>query len=74
VIVAPPNGGSGDGGAGSWGIGDGLDDGLRILAWVCGALIVALAVALPFLVIGGFGAGAARALRRRRREQALDAV
>jgi hypothetical protein len=74
VSVNPKNGSSDDGGAGSWGIGDGLDDALRILAWTVAALIVCLAVALPFLVIGGLGAGAARALRRRRREQALDAV
>ena len=74
VSVNPKSGSSGGGGAGSWGIGDGLDDALRILAWTLAALIVCLAVALPFLVLGGVGAGAARALRRRRREQALDAV
>jgi hypothetical protein len=72
-VTVNPRGSTG-GGAGAWGIDDALDDGLRILAWVCGALIVALAVALPFLVLGGFGAGAARVLRRRRREHALDAV
>jgi hypothetical protein len=66
--------GSVGGGAGEWGVGDGLDDGLRILTWLGGALIVALAVSLPFILLGGLGTGAARALRRRRRESALDAV
>jgi hypothetical protein len=35
---------------------------------------VALAVALPVALVGGAGALGARALRRRRREAALDVV
>jgi len=67
VNVNAEEGGSG----GGWGIGDGLDDALRILAWAAAALIVALAVALPVLILGGFAGAAARVLRRRRRETAL---
>jgi len=72
VNVNPEEGSSGDGGG--WGVGDGFDDALHILAWTAAALIVALAVALPLLVLGGLAGGAARVLRRRRRESTLDAV
>lgn len=74
VSVNPRESAGGDGGAGGWGIGDGLDDGLRILAWSAGALIVILAVALPFLVLGGFAGAGTRLVRRRRREHALDSI
>jgi hypothetical protein len=61
-------------GGGSWTPRDALRDAVRILAVALGVALVALAVAVPFLLVGLPAWGAARASRRRRREHALDAI
>ncbi len=66
--------GSGGGGGGDFGPGDAARDAVRILGAVAGGLVVALAVLLPVAIAGGGLWLVARAVRRRRRERALDAV
>jgi hypothetical protein len=64
-------GSSGDGGA--WTPGDAVGDAVRVLEVFAGVAVVGVAVLAPFALLG-FGAGfAARGVRRRRREQALEA-
>jgi hypothetical protein len=59
-------------GAGTWTPRDALHDAGRVLEVVAGVLLVGLAVLVPLAVLAGAGALAARLLRRRRRETALD--
>ncbi len=61
-----------DGGA--WGPGDAARDALRVLEVLGGVLLIALAVAAPFALLGGLAALAGHAVRRRRREGALGAA
>lgn len=66
--------GSGSGSGAGWGLDDALRDALRILAVTLGVLLVALAVALPVALVAAALGLPARAVRRRRRQSALDAV
>jgi len=59
-------------GDGTWTPGDALADALRVLEVALGVLLIALAVAIPLALVGGFGWLAARVAVRRRRERALD--
>ena len=54
--------------------GDALRDAGRALEVAAGVAILALAVGLPVALLGGVGLATAGALRRRRREAALDVV
>jgi Domain of unknown function (DUF4349) len=54
--------------------GDALRDAGRALEVAAGVAILALAVGLPLALLGGVGFATAGALRRRRREAALDVV
>ena len=58
----------------SWTPGDAAGDALRVLEVVAGVAVIALAVALPFLVVAVLAGLALRTGRRRRREHALDAL
>jgi hypothetical protein len=60
--------------AGSWDPGDAARDALRVLEVGAGVALVGLSVLVPLALIGGAGAFAAGAWRRRRREAALDAA
>jgi hypothetical protein len=64
------------GGAGTphhpWTPGDALHDAGRVLEVAAGVALVALAVAVPFALLGGLAWLAARTLGRRRRERLLD--
>lgn len=60
-----------DDGAGGWTPDDALGDAGRVLEVSLGVLVVALAVALPVGLVFALVTVAARAARRRRREQAL---
>ena len=68
------SGGVGAGGDdGTWTPADALDDAVRVLEVFAGIAVVGAAVLAPFALLG-LGAGfAARGMRRRRREQALEA-
>ena len=57
---------------GHWSPGDAAGDALRVLEVVAGVALVALAIALPLGLLGVAIALAARLLRRRGRERALD--
>ncbi len=57
-----------------WTPGDAWRDARRGLEVAAGVLVIALAFALPLALLGGIGALGAGALRRRRREHALDAA
>jgi Domain of unknown function (DUF4349) len=57
-----------------WTPGDAANDALRVLEVIAGVALIVLAVALPLALLAALGAVAARWSRRRRREQALDAV
>jgi hypothetical protein len=57
-----------------WTPGDAARDALRVLEVAAGVTLIALAAALPLALLGAAAALAARWTRRRRREQALDAV
>jgi hypothetical protein len=57
-----------------WTPADAWHDARRGLEIAAGVLIIALAVALPLAIVGGAGALGAAAIRRRRREAALDVV
>ncbi len=60
------------GASGPWTPSDALHDAARILEVAAGVLLVALALLIPFAVVGLTGGLALRGLRRRRREQALQ--
>jgi hypothetical protein len=57
-----------------WTPGDAAKDALRVLEVAAGVALIVLAAALPLALLGALGALATRWSRRRRREQALDAV
>ncbi|HEU4978328.1 MAG TPA: DUF4349 domain-containing protein, partial [Solirubrobacteraceae bacterium] len=57
-----------------WSPGDALHDAGRVLEVAAGAALVGGAALLPLALLATAAALAARSLRRRRREQALDAV
>jgi len=57
-----------------WTPGDAAGDALRVLEVAAGVALIGLAAALPLALLGALGAIATRWSRRRRREQALDAV
>jgi uncharacterized protein DUF4349 len=57
-----------------WTPADAWHDARRGLEIAAGVLIIVLAVALPLATVGGAGALGAAAIRRRRREAALDVV
>jgi hypothetical protein len=59
---------------GAWTPADAWNDALRVLEVIAGIALIALAIALPLLLVGALAALALRILRRRRREHALDAV
>jgi hypothetical protein len=74
VTIEPGTSSGGVGGAsdGKWTPGDALDDAVRVLEVFAGVALVGVAVLAPFALLG-LGAGfAARGVRRRRREQALE--
>ena len=58
---------------GSWSLGDAATDAWHALRAILGGLLVVLAVALPFGLIGAAGSAVYAARRRRARERALDA-
>jgi hypothetical protein len=59
---------------GSWSPGDAANDALRVLEVVVGVALIALAIAIPLVLVVLIGWLAARFTRRRRREHALDAL
>jgi hypothetical protein len=59
---------------GSFGIGDAAHDALRVLEVAAGIVVIAAAALLPVALLGALACPLTRAVRRRRREQALDAV
>jgi hypothetical protein len=68
--VDAKGGGGGDGGP--WSPGDAARDALRVLEVMAGVTVIALAIAVPLALLGLAVARAARSLRRRGRERALD--
>ncbi len=60
------------GGGGSWSIGDAFHDAGRVLTVMAGILLISLAVLVPIGLIGGLAWLTARAVIRRRREDALE--
>ena len=58
---------------GAWTPGDAIDDAGRILEVATGVVVVTAAALLPVAILGLLAGLAARAVRRRRREAALDA-
>jgi hypothetical protein len=73
VSIRAEQGGEDDG-AGTFTPGRALDDAGRVLAVALGVAIIAAAALLPFAVLAAIAWPLARALTRRRREQALDAA
>jgi hypothetical protein len=59
---------------GSWSPGDAAHDALRVLEVAAGVALIGLAVLVPLGVLGTAGGLAAGAVRRRRREAALNAA
>jgi hypothetical protein len=59
---------------GSWDPGDAAHDALRVLEVAAGVALIGLAVLIPLAALGTAGGLAAGALRRRRREAALNAA
>jgi Domain of unknown function (DUF4349) len=59
---------------GAWTPGDALDDAGRILEVATGVVVVTAAALLPVAILGLLAGLAARTVRRRRREAALDAT
>lgn len=59
-------------GGGGFTIGNAAHDAGRVLTVAAGAALIALAVLVPLALLGALGWWVAGALRRRRREQALD--
>lgn len=74
VTVETGDGASGGTGGGPWTPKDALGDAVRILELVAGGLLIVLALALPVAFVGAGAMFAGRLLRRRRREQTLDAI
>ena len=74
AVTVEAKDGSGSGAGVGWGLDDALRDALRILAVTLGVLLVALAVALPVALVAAALGLPTRAVRRRRRRSALDAV
>jgi hypothetical protein len=75
VTIEP---GSASGGAGAssdsqWTPGDALDDAVRVLEVFAGIGVVGIAVLAPFALLGLSAGFVSRGVRRRRREQALEA-
>jgi hypothetical protein len=70
VTLATARGASGTGG--TWTPGDAFGDAVRVLEVIAGVAVIALAVALPLLVVWLLGWLARRGVARRRRERALD--
>jgi hypothetical protein len=68
--VATPSKGSG----GGFTFGKAAHDAGRVLTVAAGVALIGLAALVPILLIGALGWWAASAVRRRRREQALDVV
>jgi hypothetical protein len=60
------------GGGGRWSPGDAAGDALRVLEVTAGVAVIALAIAVPLVLLGLAVALAARMLRRREREPALE--
>jgi hypothetical protein len=73
AVTVSADGGSSSGG-GSFTPGDAAHDAVKILGAVAGGLVVALAILLPALLVGGALWLGVRTARRRGRERALDAV
>ena len=59
---------------GSWTPGDAAHDALRVLEVIAGIALIAAAIAIPLALLGLLAATGLRFTRRRRREQALDAI
>jgi hypothetical protein len=72
TVSAPRRGAAAPGGDDHWTPADAWRDARRALELATGVAIVALALGLPLALLGGALAFAAGALRRRRREAALD--
>ena len=68
-IEGTPSGGQADDG---WTLGDAADDALSALKTIAGVLLVAGAILLPIAILAALIAAIVIALRRRRRERALD--
>jgi hypothetical protein len=62
----------GPGGDDTWNIGDAWKDARRVLEVAAGIAIMALAIAIPFGLLGAAGGFGGRRALRRRRERALD--
>ena len=62
----------GDGGSGSWSLGDAADDALDVLRTIAGVGLVSLAVLAPLGLLAAIAWLIARGAARRRRERALD--
>jgi uncharacterized protein DUF4349 len=60
------------GGGGGWGIDDAFRDAGRVLTVIAGILLISLAVLVPIGLIGGLAWLTARAVIRKRREDALE--
>jgi hypothetical protein len=60
------------GGGGSWNLGDALHDAGRVLTVIAGILLISAAVLAPLALVGGLAWITARAVIRRRREDALE--
>ena len=60
------------GGGGSWSIGDAFHDAGRVLTVIAGILLISAAVLAPLGLVGGLAWITARAVVRRRREDALE--
>ncbi len=60
------------GGGGAWSIGDAFHDAGRVLTVMAGILLISLAVLVPIGLIGGLAWLTARAVIRKRREDALE--
>jgi len=60
------------GGSGSWSIGDAFHDAGRVLTVIAGILLISAAVLAPLGLVGGLAWITARAVVRRRREDALE--
>ncbi|HEU4702539.1 MAG TPA: DUF4349 domain-containing protein [Conexibacter sp.] len=59
---------------GSFGIGDAAHDALRVLEVAAGVVVIAAAALVPVALLSALSWPLVRGVRRRRREQALDAV
>ncbi|MEA2319958.1 MAG: hypothetical protein QOD44_4147, partial [Solirubrobacteraceae bacterium] len=74
VIEARRSAGAGSGSDGRWTPADAWHDARRGLELAAGVLIIVLALGLPIALAGSLAAVAAGAVRRRRRDAALDAA